>query len=76
MSDDSFVREVNEELRQDQLKALWRAMACCSSSPPSAVLAATAGYVGWNYWTSSAPIVRRSVFAALQLAPGPHRRGA
>ena len=23
MSDDSFIREVNEELRQDQAKALW-----------------------------------------------------
>jgi hypothetical protein len=51
MSDDSFIREVNEELRQDQAKALWNRYGAIFIGIALAVVLATAGWVGWNYWT-------------------------
>ncbi|WP_157018206.1 tetratricopeptide repeat protein [Mesorhizobium xinjiangense] len=53
MSDDSFIREVNEELRQDQAKALWRRYGPIAIVIAVAVVLATAGYVGWDYWDRS-----------------------
>lgn len=50
MSDESFVREVNEELRQDQLKAIWQRYGIAIVAGVILILAATAGYVGWGYW--------------------------
>jgi len=50
MSDESFVREVNEELRQDQMKAIWRRYGLAIVAGVILILAATAGYVGWGYW--------------------------
>ncbi len=51
MSDDSFVREVNEELRQDQAKALWERYGLAVIGAAVLVLALTGAWVGWNYWT-------------------------
>ncbi|MCU0790940.1 MAG: tetratricopeptide repeat protein [Nitratireductor sp.] len=50
MSDDSFVREVNEELRNDQFKALWNRFGNIVIAVAVLVVAATAGYRGWEYW--------------------------
>jgi hypothetical protein len=50
MSDDSFIREVNEELRQDQAKALLRKYGVYAVAVIVVVLLATAGYVGYRYW--------------------------
>ena len=53
MSDDSFIREVNEELRQDQAKALWDRYGPFVLGTAVAVVLVTAGWVAWDYWTSS-----------------------
>ena len=53
MSDDSFIREVNEELRQDQARALWDRYGPYVLGIAIAVVLATAGWVGWEYWTTS-----------------------
>lgn len=50
MSDDSFIREVNEELRQDQAKALWNRFGPILLVIAIAVVLLTAAWVGWNYW--------------------------
>jgi len=53
MSDDSFIREVNEELRQDQAKALWDRYGPIVLGIAVAVVLVTAGWVAWDYWTTS-----------------------
>ncbi|MBO6899954.1 MAG: tetratricopeptide repeat protein [Rhizobiaceae bacterium] len=69
MSDDSFIREVNEELRQDQAKALWRRYGPALIGAVVLVVAATAGWVGYDYWTQSRANASGDRFsAALELA--------
>jgi hypothetical protein len=53
MSDDSFIREVNEELRQDQARALWDRFGPIAIGIALAVVLATAAWVAWEYWTTS-----------------------
>lgn len=50
MSDDSFIREVNEELRQDQARALWNRYGMVAIAVAAAAILLTAAYVGWDYW--------------------------
>ena len=71
MSDDSFIREVNEELRQDQAKALWDRYGPAFIGLALLVVLATAAYVGWQYWTESKANKSGDDFsAALLLANG------
>lgn len=53
MSDDSFIREVNEELRQDQARALWDRFGPIAIGIALAVVLATAAWVAWEYWTTN-----------------------
>lgn len=53
MSDDSFIREVNEEMRQDQAKALWDRFGPVAIVLAVVVVLATAAWVAWDYWTTS-----------------------
>ncbi len=53
MSDDSFIREVNEELRQDQAKELWARFGTWVIAGAVSIVLATAGYRGWDYYTKS-----------------------
>lgn len=53
MSDDSFIREVNEEIRQDQAKALWDRFGPVAIVLAVVVVLATAAWVAWDYWTTS-----------------------
>jgi hypothetical protein len=53
MSDDSFIREVNEELRQDQARALWDRFGPAAIGVAVAVVLATAAWVAWEYWTTN-----------------------
>jgi hypothetical protein len=71
MSDDSFIREVNEELRQDQAKALWDRYGPAFIALALVVVLGTAAYVGWQYWTESKANKSGDDFsAALLLANG------
>jgi hypothetical protein len=69
MSDDSFFREVNEELRRDQAKALWERFGPAVIGLAVAVVLGTAAYVGWEYWVETRANKSGDDFsAALQLA--------
>jgi hypothetical protein len=69
MSDDSFIREVNEELRQDQAKALWDRYGPAFIGLAVAIVLATAAWVGWQYWVETEANKSGDDFsAALQLA--------
>lgn len=53
MSDDSFFREVDQELRQDQAKALWDRYGPAAIAIAIAVVLATAAWVAWDYWSTT-----------------------
>ncbi len=69
MSDDSFIREVNEEIRQDQAKALWDRYGTYVIGLAVAIVLATAAWVAWDYWTTSRANASGDAFSnALELA--------
>jgi hypothetical protein len=69
MSDDSFIREVNEEYRSDQAKALWERYGIVVAGLALLIVLGTAGYVGYQYWDESRANASGDKFlAALQLA--------
>ncbi|MEX0344845.1 MAG: tetratricopeptide repeat protein [Rhizobiaceae bacterium] len=53
MSDDSFIREVDDELRQDRAKDLWRRYGIWVIAGAIAIVAGTAGIRGYQYWVDS-----------------------
>ena len=53
MSDDSFIRKVNEEIRQDQARALWDRYGPVALGAAVLVVLVTAGFVGYDYWSTS-----------------------
>jgi len=69
MSDDSFIREVNEELRQEQLKAFWNRFGSLTIGAAVLIVLATAAFVAYEYWSSSRANQAGDAFAnALDLA--------
>lgn len=52
MTDDSFFREVNEEIRQDQARALWDRYGTFLLVLAVAVVLGTAAYVAWDYFAT------------------------
>lgn len=50
MSDDSLFREVDEAVRQDQLKKLWDKYGLVLISAAVLIIAAVGGYKAWVYW--------------------------
>ena len=69
MSDDSFFREVNEEMRQDQARALWDRFGPIVLGIAVAVVLGTALYVGYNYWVETRANRSGDAFSqALELA--------
>ncbi|MER8777115.1 tetratricopeptide repeat protein [Mesorhizobium sp. M0977] len=50
MSDDSFIREVNEEIRRDQAHALWDRFGTAVLVLAVLVVLGTAAVVGYRYW--------------------------
>lgn len=50
MSDDSFIREVNDELRKDRAKALWDRYGAALIAAVVLIIVGTAAYVGYRYW--------------------------
>ncbi len=49
-SNDLFVREVDDELRQDKLKSVWRRFGAILISAAVAVILAVAGWTGYVSW--------------------------
>ncbi|MBO0902149.1 tetratricopeptide repeat protein [Jiella sonneratiae] len=69
MSDDSFFREVDEELRQDKVKAVWTRFGAWLLGGAVAVVAVTAGVVAWeHYQTGQANAAGDRYAAAVKLA--------
>ncbi|WP_274425434.1 tetratricopeptide repeat protein [Chelativorans sp. YIM 93263] len=69
MSDDSFIREVNEEVRQDRYKTLWRQYGAFIVGAVALIILAAAAYVAYDYWSTSRANRSGDEFArALELA--------
>ncbi|KQZ93882.1 hypothetical protein ASD64_02965 [Mesorhizobium sp. Root157] len=51
--DETFIREVNEEIRKEQAKALWDRYGPILIGLALLVVLATSGYVGYRYWDES-----------------------
>ncbi|RUY95854.1 tetratricopeptide repeat protein [Mesorhizobium sp. M7A.F.Ca.CA.003.01.2.1] len=50
MSDDSFIREVNDEIRREQAQALWDRFGPALIVVAIRVVLGTAAFVGYRYW--------------------------
>ena len=50
MSDDSFIKEVDDDLRTDQFKSLWERYGIVLAGLAIAIVLATAGFEGWKWW--------------------------
>jgi hypothetical protein len=50
MADDNFIREVNEEIRKEQAKALWDRYGTALIAVAVLVILGTAAFVGYRYW--------------------------
>jgi hypothetical protein len=71
MSNDTLLREVDEELRRDRMRKLWRQSAPFVFGAAAAVVLLVAGYEGWRWWTSSnAARSSEQFYAATSLADG------
>jgi hypothetical protein len=71
MSNDTLLREVDEELRRDRMRKLWRQSAPFVFGAAAAVILLVAGYEGWRWWTSSnAAQSSDQFYAAAQAADG------
>ncbi len=69
MSDESFFREVDEELRQDKVKAVWTRFGAWLLGGAVAVIAVTAGVVAYeHYQTNQANAAGDRYAAAMRLA--------
>jgi hypothetical protein len=51
--DDTFIREVNEEIRKEQAKAIWDRYGPILIGLALFVVLATSAYVGYRYWDES-----------------------
>lgn len=66
---DSFIREVNEELRSDQFKNAWRRYGKFVIATALLIVFGTAGYRGYEYWRETRASASGDRFlAALTLA--------
>lgn len=69
MSDTNFIREVDEELRQDRLKSLWDKFGPFVLLTAVLIVVGTTGYRGWEYWrTAEAEKNGDKFLAALELS--------
>lgn len=66
---DSFIREVNEELRSDQFKQVWRSFGPYILAIAVLIVVGTAGWRGYEYWRDTRASASGDRFiAALTLA--------
>lgn len=62
--DDGLIREINEELRQEQLATLWKRYRRYIIGAAVAIVAVVAGYKGWQAYDRSARLSDGAQFAA------------
>ena len=68
MSDESLFREVDEEVRQEQLKNLWARYGNYFTALCVLIVLAVAGFKGWQYWQlTQSQEAARSYEAAIDL---------
>jgi hypothetical protein len=67
-SSEEFIREVDEELRRDQLAKLWRRYGALVVALAVLVVAATAAKVGWDQWRQRHMAAEALRFAAAEQA--------
>jgi hypothetical protein len=53
MADDSFIREVNEEIRKEQAKSVWDRFGPILIAIAILVVLATSAFVGYRHWDES-----------------------
>ncbi len=71
MSNDTLLREVDEDLRRDRVRSLWRRSAPFVIGAAVAVVLLVAGYEGWSWWTeSNAAKSSDQFYAAANIAEG------
>lgn len=69
MADDSFIREVNEELRSERMTTIWRRFGPILIGGAVAIVIGTAGWVGYRHWVDGKASASGDKFiAALDLA--------
>ncbi len=69
MSDDSFIREVDEELRSERMKSIWSRFGNVIIGIAVLIVLLTAGYRGWQYYTEQqAAKSGDSFLAAIELS--------
>ncbi|KGF70981.1 membrane protein [Hoeflea sp. BAL378] len=71
MADDNstFIREVNDDLRSDYMKALWKRFRFVILAVAIGIVVFTAGLRGWQYWQETTAARSGDVFlAALEKA--------
>jgi len=69
MSDDSFIREVEEELRSDRLKKVWDQFGAFIIGAAILIVVGTAAWRGWEYYSERQASASGDRFlAALNLA--------
>lgn len=67
--DDSFIREVNDELRSDQMRTIWKRFGRVLIGIAVLIVIGTAGKVGYDYWHKMSSSASGDEFlAALNLA--------
>ena len=77
MSDDSFIREVEEELRSDRFKALWKRFGPLIIAAAVLLVALTAAWRGWLAYAESRANASGDAFLrAIELAEEGDRDGA
>jgi hypothetical protein len=71
MSSDTLIREVDEELRRDRMRKLWRQTGPWIIGGAVAVVLAVAGYEGWTWWQKTQAAKSSDQFyAATKIADG------
>jgi hypothetical protein len=71
MSSDTLIREVDEELRRDRMRKLWRQTGPWIIGGAVAVVLGVAGYEGWTWWQKSqAARSSDQFYAATKVADG------
>jgi hypothetical protein len=69
VSDDSLFREVDEEIRQEQLKKIWQRYGNIITAVAVGIVLAVAGLKGWQYWQlKQSEAAAATYFSAVKLA--------